>query len=289
MPYLQAFLQLIRWDKPIGSLLLLWPTYWALWLASEGFPSLKWMVIFTAGVFLMRSAGCIVNDLADKKFDGAVSRTQHRPLVLGLLSHQQAKKALLLFLMASASLLFFMPLLSWVIAVIAVLLTGIYPFMKRYTSYPQVVLGLAWGTSVFLVFSALKVPITMVTLALYLAVVFWVIAFDAYYAMVDWSEDLKIGVRSLATRFAKKTPTVALMAHLLSLGLLAFVGYAHHLAWPYAVSWCISAALVVYQYCRVVKVIDNLALLRSVAFSIFLQNQWIGFIIWLGIFISKIM
>ena len=283
MPHLQAFLRLIRWDKPIGTFLLLWPTYWALWLASNGAPTLAWFCIFTAGAVIMRSAGCIINDLADKRFDGQVARTKHRPLVKGELTPQQAWYAFIALLFLALGLLIPMNPLSWAIAVVAVILSSVYPFMKRHTHYPQVVLGLAWSLSGPLAFSAIQGALPFSVWVLYGAVVFWTIAFDAYYALSDWIDDQKVGICSIATRFGDQTPIVALLCHLIAFGFLAGIGYCFALGGGYFAAWGMSLIIALTQYYRVQQVIDKPAVLPGVAFHCFLENRWIGCILWLGL------
>ncbi len=186
-----AYLQLIRFDRPIGTLLLLWPTLWALWLASAGMPSLKLLLIFSLGTFLMRSAGCAVNDLADRKLDGAVERTRERPLVVGSVSVQEAVALCAGLALAAFVLVLFTNTLTILLSFAGAALAACYPFMKRHTHLPQVVLGAAFSWSIPMAFAAATDTLPATLWLLFIANLLWTVAYDTEYAMVDREDDLK--------------------------------------------------------------------------------------------------
>ncbi len=286
---LQAFLSLIRFNKPIGLLLLLWPAYWALWLASGLQPAWPVVWVFTIGVWVMRSAGCIINDWADRRVDGHVARTQHRPLVVGALTPKEALWGLMVLLGIAFWLVLQLNLLARALAVGALGLTLLYPFMKRITHYPQLVLGCAWGFSVLMAFGAVQNTIPLAAGWLYTAVVCWTIAFDSYYAMADWPDDVVIGVKSPAVRWGYQTPHWVLGFQGMALGCLVQVGRLFGLTWPYWGALCVAGVGVLMQYQRVYKACQtrHVPLIQQTAFSAFYQNHWIGFVIFLGIWQSS--
>jgi 4-hydroxybenzoate polyprenyltransferase len=286
---LQAFFTLIRLNRPIGGLLLLWPAYWALWLASDLHPTWSLVGVFTAGVWVMRSAGCIVNDWADRGVDGHVARTQHRPLVVGSLTPQEALGGLVVLLGVALGLVLQLNWLARAVAVGALGLTLLYPFMKRITYYPQMVLGCAWGFSVPMAFGAVQNTLPLKAGWLYVAVVCWAIAFDSYYALADWPDDVAIGIKSPAVRWGYQTPHWVLGFHLLALGCLVPVGYLFGLSWPYWAALCAAGVGVLVQYQRVYQACQthNLSRIQQTAFAAFYQNHWIGFIIFVGIWQSS--
>ena len=282
---MQAFLSLIRWNKPIGSLLLLWPTYWGLWLAAGGFPGWRWFLLFTLGVFIMRSAGCIINDLTDVSWDAKVERTQKRPLVLNQISRKKAWSGFWLLLFAALCLVSQMNHLTQLLAVIAASLTMLYPFMKRYTYYPQVILGAAWSFGPLMAFSALQNHLSINAFLVYAAVVFWAIAFDTYYALTDLEDDRKIGVKSPAVHLEKWTPLFALFCHLVAFALLLVIGHRLKLGSLYTVSWYVGLILVLLQYYQVNQALKYAPPKEAAtkAFAAFYQNHWIELIVFLGI------
>lgn len=201
---LAIYTQLTRFNKPIGSYLLLWPTLWALWIAADGVPPLSLLIIFIAGVFITRSAGCVINDYADRHIDGHVKRTAERPLALGLIS---SKEALMLFaglmLLAFVLVLFTNRMTIWM-SFGALALASLYPFMKRHTHLPQVVLGAAFGWAIPMAFTAVDETLPLVAWLIFLAKLLWTVAYDTMYAMVDRDDDIKIGVKSTAILFGKQ-------------------------------------------------------------------------------------
>ncbi|MBO9490006.1 4-hydroxybenzoate octaprenyltransferase [Endozoicomonas sp. G2_1] len=272
--------QITRMDKPIGTYLLLWPTFWALWVAADSVPSFHLLFVFSAGVFLMRSAGCVINDFADRKVDGKVKRTNQRPLVTGLLS---SKEALFLFF-ALVMMAFSLALtLSWYaiqLSVVALLLAASYPFMKRYTHLPQVVLGAAFSWGMIMAFAELDGQVPMVAWLLFSANLLWTVAYDTMYAMVDRDDDLKIGVKSTAILFGQHDKRIIALLQLATLALLFSVGELLAFGWPYLLALVIAAGLFCYQQ----MLIANRQ--REACFQAFLNNHWVGLVVFLGIFVE---
>lgn len=276
----QAIKLITRMDKPIGTYLLLWPTYWALWIASDGWPQLYLFIIFSLGVFVMRSAGCVVNDIADIKVDGKVERTKNRPLVSGLMSKDEAVSLFGLLIGIALGLVL---TLSWptiYLSVIALLLAASYPFMKRYTQLPQVVLGAAFSWGIIMAFSEAQGEIPTIAWLLFLANVLWTIAYDTMYAMVDRDDDVNIGVKSTAILFGENDKRIIGFIQLLVLGILFTVGDILAFGWPYQLSLVIAAGLFSYQQ----LLISNRE--RDKCFQAFLHNHWVGMVVFIGIFIE---
>lgn len=269
-----------RMNKPIGTYLLLWPTYWALWIASDGWPNLHLLAVFSLGVFVMRSAGCVINDIADMKVDGEVERTKNRPLIIGLISKDEA---ISLFGVLIGIALGLVLTLSWptiYLSVIALLLAASYPFMKRYTQLPQVALGAAFSWGIIMAFSEAQGEIPLIAWLLFIANVLWTVAYDTMYAMVDRDDDLKIGVKSTAILFGEHDKRIIGFLQLLVLGLLFTIGDILAFGWPYQLSLVISAGLFSYQQI----LISNRE--REKCFQAFLHNHWVGMVVFVGIFIE---
>ena len=269
-----------RFDKPIGSYLLLWPTYWALWIASDGAPSLHLFFVFTLGVFVMRSAGCVINDFADRHVDGKVKRTQQRPLVSGLMTSREA--IILFFCLIFIALMLVLTLSDYTIALslVAVLLATSYPFMKRYTQLPQVVLGAAFSWGMIMAFAEAKGDIPPVAWLLFSANILWTVAYDTMYAMVDRDDDLKIGVKSTAILFGKHDKRIIGFLQLLVLALFFTIGEIQAFGWPYQLSIVVCAGFFCYQQ----MLIANRQ--REACFQAFLNNHWVGLIMFFGIYIE---
>lgn len=275
----KSYLQLMRVDRPIGTLLLLWPTLWALWLAAGGFPQWHLLLIFSLGVLLMRSAGCVINDYADRKIDGHVQRTAQRPLATGAVS---AREALLLFAAlcgAAFVLVLFTNRLTILLAFVAVALAATYPFMKRYTHLPQVVLGAAFGWSIPMAFAAQSGEVPRAAWLLFSANLLWTIAYDTFYAMVDREDDLKIGVKSTAILFGDDDRLATASLQLLTLLTLIFVGVQFKLAYWFYVSLIGVAVLFVHQQWLIRERRPDLC------FKAFLDNNRVGALIFAGIFL----
>ena len=277
---LQAIKAITRMDKPIGTYLLLWPTFWALWIASDGWPSLHLLVVFSLGVFIMRSAGCVINDFADRKIDGKVERTKNRPLVAGTITSQEA---ISLFGLLIGMALGLVLTLSWptiYLSVVALFLAFLYPFMKRYTQLPQVVLGAAFSWGMIMVFSEAQGEIPLVAWLLFVANVLWTVAYDTMYAMVDREDDLKIGVKSTAILFGQQDKRVIGLLQLMVLAILWTLGDILAFGWPYQLSLVITAAMFSYQQILIIN------RERDACFKAFLNNHWVGMIIFVGIVIE---
>jgi 4-hydroxybenzoate polyprenyltransferase len=202
---ISPYLRLIRFDKPIGTALLFWPVAWALWIVSKGQPPIDLLLIFTLGVFLMRSAGCIINDIIDRKLDIHVTRTKTRPLASGEISLTAAVLFFIILLGLAASLLFFLNPLCFYLAVLAALLSCLYPLAKRFTYFPQLVLGITFNMGVLMVYAAFENAIPVQAYLLYTASIFWTLAYDTFYAMSDQADDIKLGIKSTALKFGENT------------------------------------------------------------------------------------
>ncbi len=276
----QGFIQITRMDKPIGTYLLLWPTYWALWIAADGFPPLHLLFIFTLGVFLMRSAGCVINDIADRKVDGQVKRTQARPLVSGLLTTHDAIFIFMMLIAAAFGLATSLHSNTLKLAVVALLLASAYPFMKRYTNLPQVVLGAAFSWGMIMAFAEITGKVPTIAWLLFAANLLWTVAYDTMYAMVDRDDDINIGVKSTAILFGQYDKQIIGLLQLLVLSLLFMIGEILAFGWPYQLSLVITAGLFAYQQMLIVNR-D-----RARCFKAFLNNHWVGLVIFMGIFIE---
>ena len=202
---LLAFHRLMRTDKPIGALLLLWPTLWALWVATPGMPQLWILAVFVAGVWLMRAAGCVVNDYADRKFDGHVKRTANRPLPSGAVTEKEARTLFVVLVLLAFLLVLTLNTMTILLSVAALALAWVYPFMKRYTHLPQVVLGAAFGWSIPMAFAAVSESVPLSCWLMFLANILWAVAYDTQYAMVDRDDDLKIGIDRDPVRSERQT------------------------------------------------------------------------------------
>lgn len=273
-----AFASLIRLFNQTGTLLLLFPTLWSLFLASQGWPDMKLLVIFIIGSFLMRSAGVIMNDLADRSFDRQVPRTQHRPLASGQLSSHQAQVFLILLLGLAASLLWFLNPLTLLLSPVALLLAGMYPFCKRIIHIPQLMLGLAFGWGGVMAWATVRNELELTTWVLFAATVSWSVVYDTIYAIQDKEDDLRIGVKSAAILFGSFTWLGVGVAALFMLGCLSMVAQINHLGFEFSLALMGVAVIMGY----------HVILLRSEisgkkAFSLFKQHSWVGILILGGI------
>lgn len=267
---LSIYGRLMRIEKPIGTLLLLWPTYWALWLAAEGMPDWGILVAFTLGTFLMRSAGCVVNDYADRHFDGAVERTKRRPFAQGVVSEAEAKG--LLLVLCGLALLCLLPLnrLTWLMSVPALFLAITYPFTKRFFPLPQFYLGLAFSFGIPMAFAAVMDDVPPLAWLLFAANVLWTLAYDTIYAMADKEDDLKIGIKTSAITFGQHDVAAVMVCHFGFVLLMALVGMAIDAVWVY---W-LALPLTVYWQWQQYRVIQTRE--RWACFRVFLQNNRIG-------------
>ena len=276
----RAYWQLARMDKPIGTLLLLWPTLWSLWLASAGSPPLWPLLAMGLGVVLMRAAGCVINDYADRQVDGHVQRTAQRPLPAGQLTARQA----LVFFVLLVGLAFLLVLTlnrqTIALSVVGLLLAVIYPFMKRVTHLPQLVLGLAFSWSIPMAWVAVANELTLTTWLLFGANVLWTIAYDTYYAMVDREDDRRIGVKSTAILFGQYDLLMIALLQVTTLLTLLLVGWLQQLNGLFYASVLVAAALFVYQG------VSARNRDRQACFQAFLANNWVGCVIFGGILLS---
>lgn len=278
----RAYCRLMRIDKPIGSLLLLWPTLWALWLAAGGLPPLDIVLVFALGVFFMRAAGCVVNDYADRKFDGHVKRTAGRPLPSGQVTTGQAKALFLALVLISFGLVLTLNLMTIALSLVALALAWSYPFMKRYTHLPQVVLGAAFGWAIPMAFSAVGETLPLTCWLLFIANLCWTVAYDTQYAMVDRDDDLKIGIKSTAILFGSWDTRIIGLLQLATLALLVAVGLLAQLGGIYYLSLAVAGALFVRQQRTIAK------RERDPCFRAFLNNNYVGMVLFLGIFLSYV-
>ncbi len=274
---LNAFWQLMRLDKPIGTLLLLWPTLWALFLAADGVPNLHVLLVFVLGVLLMRSAGCVINDFADRHFDGRVERTQSRPLPEGRVSEKEALGLFCILVLCSLLLVLTLNPLTLKLSVIALFLAFFYPFMKRYIQVPQLVLGLAFSWSIPMAYAAQSGSLPPVAWMLFLANICWIIAYDTLYAMVDREDDIQIGLKSSAILFGRFDKIAVGVFQLLTLLLLWWVGYLSQLASVYYSFLLAASGLFVYQQWLA------RSRERSLCFKAFLNNNYVGLLVFLGL------
>ncbi|WP_336797106.1 4-hydroxybenzoate octaprenyltransferase [Erwinia aphidicola] len=277
MSKLSAYSRLMRIDKPIGSLLLLWPTLWALWLSGMQMPPLNVLLVFVLGVFFMRAAGCVVNDFADRKIDGHVKRTRGRPLPSGAVSSKEAKVLFAVLVLISFALVLTMNRLTIWLSFGGLALAWMYPFMKRHTHLPQVVLGAAFGWSIPMGWAAVSGSVPLNCWLLFLANICWTVAYDTQYAMVDRDDDLKIGVKSTAILFGRFDNLINGLLQLAALGLLALVGMRSGLGSAFYWSMLVAAGLFVYQQ----KLTANRQ--RELCFKAFLNNNWVGFTLFVGV------
>ncbi|WP_338507639.1 4-hydroxybenzoate octaprenyltransferase [Erwinia aphidicola] len=277
MSKLSAYSRLMRIDKPIGSLLLLWLTLWALWLSGMQMPPLNVLLVFVLGVFFMRAAGCVVNDFADRKIDGHVKRTRGRPLPSGAVSSKEAKVLFAVLVLISFALVLTMNRLTIWLSFGGLALAWMYPFMKRHTHLPQVVLGAAFGWSIPMGWAAVSGSVPLNCWLLFLANICWTVAYDTQYAMVDRDDDLKIGVKSTAILFGRFDNLINGVLQLAALGLLALVGMRSGLGSAFYWSMLVAAGLFVYQQ----KLTANRQ--RELCFKAFLNNNWVGFTLFVGV------
>lgn len=279
---LVAYMKLIRLDKPIGILLLLWPTLWGIWLAAEGFPDGMILFIFIAGTILMRSAGCAINDFADRRIDPHVERTKNRPLAAGVIT---AKEAVAVAIgLSFCAFLLVLPLntLTLQLSVCALFLAGTYPFTKRFFAMPQAYLGIAFSFGIPMAFAAQTGGLPSIVWVLMVANVLWVIAYDTEYAMVDRADDLKIGIKTSAITLGCYDIIGIMLCHGFFLGIMTYVGWALQRGLLYYLSLSVVVALVIYQY-QLIK--DRKP---PGCFKAFLHNNWVGASIFAGIALDSL-
>jgi 4-hydroxybenzoate polyprenyltransferase len=272
-----AYWRLMRFDKPIGILLLLWPTWWALLLAGAGLPSWANVLIFTCGVVLMRAAGCVMNDIADRKFDPQVERTRLRPLASGEINLKQAIGAFLILMLLAFLLVLLTNQLTIKLAFAGAVLASTYPFFKRFTHVPQVVLGVAFGWGIPMAFAAENGNVPLLAWGLLVINIVWSVIYDTLYAMVDREDDLVVGIKSTAILFGRYDLLVTAVLMLMMLTLLVITGLRCGLSWPWFVACLVTAMLFSRQWFSV----RNRE--RDACFQAFLNNNWVGFSLFLGL------
>ncbi|MCH7314312.1 4-hydroxybenzoate octaprenyltransferase [Acinetobacter sp. ANC 3882] len=280
---LEAYYYLCRFDKPIGTELVFWPTMWALWIAAGGLPPLQILIAMVLGTIFMRAAGCAINDFADRKVDAHVERTKTRPLATGVIRPCEAVYVFLALVAASACTLFFLPIATFYCALAGLVLAFIYPFMKRYTHLPQVVLGMAFSWGIPMSFTAMGKPLDLTCWLLYFGNLAWTVAYDTQYAITDREYDLKIGVKSTAILFGRYDIQIIGLLQILSLLLIGGALYLENLLLPFGlIALLIVAADFAYQAFKT-KDRDP-----QICFWAFRHNRWVGLIIFIGIFLELI-
>jgi len=274
---LDLYEKLMRLDKPIGILLLLWPTLWALWISTDGQPDWPIAGIFILGTVLMRSAGCVINDYADRDFDPHVERTRHRPIAAGLVS---PREALILAAVTSLSALLitlWLPMIVIYLSFAAAALAASYPFTKRFLAIPQAYLGIAFGFGIPMAFAAELEQVPLVAWVLLLANTFWTIAYDTEYAMVDREDDLRIGIKTSAITFGRFDVVAVMLCYFAALGILAAIGQDLKYGVAYYVGLAVAATIAGY-HCMLIRGRD-----RQRCFKAFLHNNWFGAAVFAGI------
>ncbi len=270
----------MRINKPIGLLLLLWPTLWALWLASQGIPTIKTLTIFVLGVWLMRTAGCVINDYTDRKIDGYVKRTCNRPLPSGVIKSHEAILLFIVLISLSFILVLMLHTTTIVLSIIALVLMWIYPFMKQYIYLPQLILGIAFSWSIPMVFMEINKCLTVNCWLLFLTNVIWTISYDTQYAMIDRDDDLRIGIKSTAILFGRKDAFIIGLLQLITLVLLTIIGYRMELSRVFYLTLLGVAGLFFWQKKLIIR------RKRQAYYQAFLNNNFIGMLVFIGIALS---
>lgn len=278
---LRHYWKLTRGDRPIGWLLLLWPTWWALWIAADGIPPLSTLCVFSAGVWLTRAGGCVINDYADRWLDHGVERTRDRPLATGAVS---GREALLLFaglMLAAFALVLTLNRLTILLSIVGVFLAATYPYLKRYTHLPQIYLGMAFGWGIPMAFAAIQGQVPLVGWLLYAANIAWSTAYDTWYAMVDRDDDIRMGAKSSAILFGKRDRQAIAALYAASFLALYAAGRGAGLGAPYWLGLAAAALLVAWQF----HITRTRA--RAACFRAFLHNHWVGMTIFAGIALDR--
>jgi 4-hydroxybenzoate polyprenyltransferase len=277
MNKLALYFRLIRADKPIGILLLLWPTLWALWMASGGVPDPAILAIFVVGTALMRSSGCAINDYADRDFDRHVKRTAERPLTSGRIKGWEA--VMVAVVLALVSFLLILPLngLTKQLSVVAVIVAGSYPYFKRFFAIPQAYLGIAFGFGIPMAFAAVQGRVPAVAWWLLAANVFWSVAYDTAYAMVDRDDDLKLGMRTSAITFGRFDVAAIMVCYAMALGIDLACGWSLGLRWWFVAGVAVAAGMALYHY-TLIRERD-----RMKCFAAFRHNNWLGAALFAGV------
>ena len=274
---LSLYERLMRLDKPIGILLLLWPTLWGLWIAAAGRPDWLLVWIFALGTVLMRSAGCVINDYADRNFDPHVERTRDRPLAAGRVSTREAMILFAVLILAAALLIMPLAPLVWMLAVVALFLAASYPFTKRFLAIPQAYLGIAFGFGIPMAFAATLGTVPPLAWILLVTNIFWAIAYDTEYAMVDRDDDIRIGIKTSALTFGRFDVPAVMLCYAAVLGLMAAIGWRLSRGAAFYLGLAGAAAIMGYHY----TLIRHRE--RQKCFKAFLHNNWVGAVIFVGI------
>ena len=274
---LPLYLRLVRMDKPIGSLLLLWPTLNALWIASDGRPSLSLLVIFTLGTLLMRSAGCAINDYADRDFDRFVKRTENRPITSGKIKAWEAVALAAALALIAFLLIWPLNTLTKELSVFALFVAGTYPFTKRFFAIPQAYLGIAFGFGIPMAFAAIQDHVPMLAWVMLAANVFWSVAYDTEYAMVDRDDDIKIGIRTSALTFGRYDVFAIMLCYAATLGIYAGIGVVLHYGVLYWIGLAGAVGCAIYHY-TLIRGRE-----RMPCFAAFRHNNWLGGVLFAGI------
>jgi 4-hydroxybenzoate polyprenyltransferase len=279
---LRLYFRLVRLHRPIGTLLLLWPTLWALMLASEDWPDAYTLFAFCLGTVLMRSAGCAINDFADREFDRHVARTTDRPVTSGRIRPWEAVAVFCVLCLAALPLLLPFNSLTWMLAVVAVMLAGSYPFTKRFLAVPQAYLGVAFGFGIPMAFAAIQGTVPALAWVMLAANIAWAIAYDTEYAMVDREDDLKIGIRTSAITFGRFDVAAVMVSYAATLALLAVVGTRIGGGWPYFAGLLGAAGVALYHF----TLIRTRS--RDGCFKAFNHNTWFGAAVFAGIVLDQL-
>jgi 4-hydroxybenzoate polyprenyltransferase len=280
---LNAYERLIRLDKPVGALLLLWPTLWALWIAAEGRVRPDMVVIFVVGTFLMRSAGCALNDWADRDFDGRVARTRERPLAAGEIAPWEALAVAGALAALAFCFVLFLNALTLKLSFVALAIAALYPFTKRFFAFPQLVLGIAFGFGIPMAFAATTGTLPPACWALLAANVCYSFAYDTEYAMVDRDDDLKIGIRTSAIALGRFDVAAVMVSYVLMTGILTWLGISLRLVWPYFAGLALATGMMAYHY---LLIRDRT---REGCFRAFRHNNWVGGAIFAGLVLSYLL
>jgi 4-hydroxybenzoate polyprenyltransferase len=275
---MHSYIHLMRLNRPIGIFLLLWPTLWALYIASHGTPSIQHLIIFIFGTVLMRSAGCVANDILDRKFDSFVTRTKLRPLANQSIPVKNALFLLITLLIGALICVLFLNHEAFYFSLIALFLALTYPLTKRFFVMPQAYLGLSFGMGIPMAFVANEISLSMTTWLLFLANLFWAIAYDTLYAVTDKNDDLKIGIRSSAIWFGDFVKEAIMLSYTCMMGCLVWVGLLENFSWVFYVFIALSLIFIGFLY-RQIKTLDP-----EVCFAAFLSNNYLGGLVFLGVF-----
>ncbi len=274
------YARMMRLDRPIGAYLLLWPTLWALWLAADGFPSPKLLGIFVAGVVIMRSAGCVINDISDRNLDPHVARTRDRPLARGDVSMREAVSLFAVLVSIALMLVLMTNPMTVMLAAVGLVITAVYPLMKRVTHLPQIVLGVAFGWSIPMAFAAQMEALPAQAWLAFLANMFWTVAYDTEYAMSDREDDLKVGIKSTAILFGRGDRAMVALLQLLAIGTLVLLGERIDAEPIFYIALGAAFALFSYQH----VLIRHRA--RDRCFDAFMHNNWVGMVLFIGIVLN---